>query len=499
MRRISLVVTLTVLAMAPSFGDSRIALLVANGDYANFSSLASPIPEAQSLAEVLSKLGFQVTILKNGSREQILEAFDSFGLSFKGKGGIAFFHYGGHAVQVDGRNYLIPTDAIIQDERKVSTRAVDVDELMTTLDSSESDTNIIILDACRNNPLPAGSRRSADRGLAVVGKKPKNSIIVYSAEAGSVAQDGLFTPTLVRLIASPGKSFSDILIQVRREVYDKSNGTQIPGEYNQLFSTVKFTPQGEAEMPSVPMSPLQKKTRPATNREDAFKQLIENSADAFSSGDVGKSLTFAEEALGIVGFDKDPDALWLEDRAKKAVSEQQTRLLDTIKKGDISKVRLMIENGIDIKYKEIGGNALIEACSRGEVQIAKYIIGMTGSAFFKYRPRETPMGAAVVAGHMDIVNLLLENGDDINFRPGSGNCTPLDEAIISASYNRGATTETIRYLVKNGADVNARDRDNNYRLNGGKDDVNTALWWARQCGNRSTDLIPLLKSLGARE
>jgi len=168
----------------------------------------------------------------------MLDELDNLKMRVNGKGGIAFFHYGGHGVQVNGANYLIPVDADIPDEKKVATRTVNIDEVMSSLDLCESDTNIVILDACRNNPLPAGSGRSASRGLSVVGIKPKNSIIVYSAEAGTVAQDGLFTPTLAKFIQEKNISFSDILLKVRNEVNLKSSGQQTPGEYNQLFNNI---------------------------------------------------------------------------------------------------------------------------------------------------------------------------------------------------------------------------------------------------------------------
>jgi TonB family protein len=109
---------------------------------------------------------------------------------------------------------------------------------MTTLDGSGSDVNVVVLDACRDNPLPATASRSASRGLSVVQTKPKNSLIVYAAEPGSKADDGLFTPTLAELIGSPGKSLSQIFKEVRRLVYKKSGGSQTPGEYDQLFDDV---------------------------------------------------------------------------------------------------------------------------------------------------------------------------------------------------------------------------------------------------------------------
>ncbi len=222
------------------FAENRVALLIANGAYKNFSSLSGPTAEAEALSTALIGLGFDVKLLKNATREQMLDELDSLKSRVKGKGGIAFLHYGGHGVQVNGANYLIPVDADIPDEKKVATRAVNIDEVMSSLDLCGSDTNIVILDACRNNPLPAGSGRSASRGLSVIGIKPRNSIIVYSAEAGTVAQDGLFTPTLTKYLQEKNISFTDVLLKVRNDVNQKSNGAQIPGEYNQLFNNIFF-------------------------------------------------------------------------------------------------------------------------------------------------------------------------------------------------------------------------------------------------------------------
>jgi hypothetical protein len=220
------------------FAENKYAILIANSKYRNFSSLDGPINEARDLSISLRSIGFTVELIENATREQMIDGLDSIKQKISGKGGVALFHYGGHGVQAQGKNYLIPVDADIPDERKLPTRAVDIDEIMSSLDSCGSDTNIVILDACRNNPLPAGAGRSASRGLSVVGVKPKNSIIVYSAEAGTVAQDGLFTPALTKLITQNDKSLNQILMQVRKEVSQKSNGTQIPGEYNQLFDDV---------------------------------------------------------------------------------------------------------------------------------------------------------------------------------------------------------------------------------------------------------------------
>ena len=218
------------------------ALLIANSKYSQFGGLANTDSDAQKLAKVLNFLGFQVSILKNASKEEMLDALKDFEAKVRGTNAIAFFHYGGHGVQVEGKNYLIPADAEIPDERRVSTRAVDLDEVIAVLDSAKPKASVLVVDACRHNPLPATATRSATRGLAVVGRKPKNSVIIYAAEAGNEAFDGLFTPILAEnLQEHSDKSLNQIMQKVRAEVFERSKGAQTPGEYNQLFEDLFFS------------------------------------------------------------------------------------------------------------------------------------------------------------------------------------------------------------------------------------------------------------------
>jgi formylglycine-generating enzyme required for sulfatase activity len=211
------------------------ALLIANGKYSHFPGLAYPVPDSEKLAAVLEKIGFRVRVVRNGSREQMLEAIQDFEKSLRGTGAIAFFHYGGHGVQVGGKNYLLPADADIPDERRVATRSVELDEVMGALESANARANVVVIDACRNNPLPVVAGRESLRGLSVIGAKPKNSIVIYAAEAGSVAVDGLFTPIFAAALESKGRTIDQVMKAVRGEVYARSNGQQTPGEYNQLF------------------------------------------------------------------------------------------------------------------------------------------------------------------------------------------------------------------------------------------------------------------------
>lgn len=259
MRRL-LSLALLVLSISP-LPAAKEALLIANAAYSHLGKLPNPVPDARQLADVLRRIGFNVSILENASREDMLLALGDFEERLRSNQGIAFFHYGGHGMQVDGKNFLIPADADIPDEKRVATRAVDVDEVMSALDASGAAANVVVLDACRDNPLPATSTRSAARGLSVVARKPKNSIIIYAAEADNRALDGLFTPVLAQAIAESGnRDISEVMKQVRKEVFTRSDGAQTPGEYNQLFDPLILSedrlsgespPQDFATIPAV--------------------------------------------------------------------------------------------------------------------------------------------------------------------------------------------------------------------------------------------------------
>jgi uncharacterized caspase-like protein len=147
MGKIAVVLVLLLAIGANAMSENRTALLIADWAYANFGRLATPVPEARALKAALERLGFEVTMVENSSREGMLDALSDFEQALRRRGGIALFHYGGHGLQVAGKNYLVPANAEIPDERRVATRAVDVDEVMGSLDASGSETNIVVLDA----------------------------------------------------------------------------------------------------------------------------------------------------------------------------------------------------------------------------------------------------------------------------------------------------------------------------------------------------------------
>lgn len=221
----------------PAFSsdENRVALVIGNSNYEFFSPLNTPVEEAKSVAETLERLGFDVILSLDANLEEMLDSLYIFEEKLK-SGGIAFFHYGGHGVQSNGQNYLIPVNSDISDERKLRTRSLNLSEVMSTLEISGSETNIIVIDACRNNPIP-GLERSGKRGLSIAGNQPGNSIIIYSAQAGSTATDGIFTPTLLNYLEQP-LGLTEILQNVQRDVQQQTGRNQRPGSYSELITPI---------------------------------------------------------------------------------------------------------------------------------------------------------------------------------------------------------------------------------------------------------------------
>ena len=234
MKKTILIATLMFTAAILS-AQNKTALVIGNGQYKNdFSALANPVPEARKMADALESIGFEVIRAYNvQSQDRFYALLEMFENKVKQRGGIALFHYGGHGVQVDGENYLLPTEMAIPDERRARSRGISVSEVTSAIESSGPDTSVIILDACRNNPFGRGG----ERGLARI-KPPRNSLVVYAADAGESARDGLFTPTLLKYLTRSGWSLNQVLQRTRADVLSSSGGRQSPGEYSQLLTDI---------------------------------------------------------------------------------------------------------------------------------------------------------------------------------------------------------------------------------------------------------------------
>jgi len=223
--------------------ENRTALVIGIGDYRT-APLKNPVNDAQDMAAALREVGFDVIHRENVNRREMRAAIREFGRKIR-QGGVGLFYFAGHGVEVGGSNYLIPLGSNIEEEFEVADEAVAADSVLRAMGDADNHLNIIILDACRNNPF-ARSFRSASRGLARM-TAPTGSLLVYATAPGSVAADGdgrngVFTKHLLDAMQNPGSTLEQVFKQVRINVGRDTSGRQVPWEESSLTGDFYFRP-----------------------------------------------------------------------------------------------------------------------------------------------------------------------------------------------------------------------------------------------------------------
>jgi uncharacterized caspase-like protein len=232
--------------------EQRIALVVGNGAYAE-APLANPVNDARDMAVTLRQSGFEVLSGENRNRRQMEDLIREFGQKIR-KGGVGMFYFAGHGAQVGGANYLIPVGAVINGEAEVKYEAVDVGFVLAQMEEAQNRLNIVILDACRNNPF-SRSFRSSSSGLASI-DAPIGTLIAYATSPGRTASDGsggngLYTKELLAAMRVPGLKIEDVFKRVRSEVRRQSNNQQIPWEASSIEGDFYFSAHGALPAPPV--------------------------------------------------------------------------------------------------------------------------------------------------------------------------------------------------------------------------------------------------------
>lgn len=222
--------------------DRRLALVIGNSAY-RISPLKNPVNDAQDIAAALRRVGFDVTIVRDATQQQMENAVREFGLKLR-QGGTGLFYYAGHGVQVAGENYLVPVNAVIQTEGDVKFSCLPAGLVLAKMEDAGNDVNIVILDACRNNSF-SRSFRNAEQGLAKM-DAPTGSLISYATAPGSVASDGagrngLFTQHLLKNIATPGLPITEVFMRVRQGVVQETKKKQVPWESSSLIGQFYFS------------------------------------------------------------------------------------------------------------------------------------------------------------------------------------------------------------------------------------------------------------------
>ncbi len=289
--RIILLVLLTAVSLSI---HARTALIIGNGDYPT-APLDNPVNDANDIADKLQVLGFEVAVLTNSSRRDMRRAIREYSENLKRSGGVGLFYYAGHGMQIKGVNYLIPTDAVMASEFEIPDEAVSANSVLRAVEDAGNDLNIVILDACRDNPFARSYRSAATRGLARM-DAPGGSIIAYATAPGNVALDGdgrngVYTKHLLNNLDKPAMPIEQMFKKVRIGVIDESQGKQTPWEESSLRSDFYFKP---AEVYEVNV-PDNRQGVPTLSSEKVTPQPERQNATAKGTSDSGSSGRKSEE------------------------------------------------------------------------------------------------------------------------------------------------------------------------------------------------------------
>jgi hypothetical protein len=224
----------------PSVGVGRAALVIGAGDYVGLPVLRNPPNDARAIAARLTALGYHVETLINPNREAITNALAGYQMLRRSSRPVDVFYYAGHAVEIQGRNLLLPVDMPVQPSN-IESQAIPVDFVLGQLPGTHNSTRIIILDACRNGPA---RWPGMGRGLAQL-SAPEGTYVAYSTAPGMVAADGRgrnspFTLALVNELSRPRQPIEAIFRSVRRSVAEATSGQQIPWDSSSLTESFYF-------------------------------------------------------------------------------------------------------------------------------------------------------------------------------------------------------------------------------------------------------------------
>ncbi len=244
---LSLISTLLLPNYASAAAESRVALVIGNDDYQNIVKLEKAVNDANSVAAELRKVGFDVQVLNNVGQKKMNQAINEFVQRVSG-GGVGVFFFAGHGLQINNQNFLVPVDMDTPKEADdVADQAISVPVLQDKLALAKAKYTLLVLDACRNNPLPKKAGRSigTTRGLAMT-NSPSGQTVLYSAGANQEALDslgnsdknpnGLFTREFLPMISQPGVSSTEALKKTRSMVIQKAKSVgheQQPAIYDQ--------------------------------------------------------------------------------------------------------------------------------------------------------------------------------------------------------------------------------------------------------------------------
>ena len=257
--------------------DKRVALVIGNGNYRNFQQLDNPVNDANGVAAALRAAGFEVILRLDATREAMNQALEQFDQALR-KADIGLFYFAGHAAQVDWHNFMVPISASLDVSPaaarnlagQVAQETVDLGDVLDRMGRADKKLNIVILDACRDNPFTEKAlelSRSLSRstgqtpikvGLGLVQSfAPPRTFLAYATAPGQVASDGSgkdspYSAALIQALALPGLKLEDVFKRVRNSVAEATHSAQIPWDNSSVFDDFYFRIPSAAELAKSP-------------------------------------------------------------------------------------------------------------------------------------------------------------------------------------------------------------------------------------------------------
>jgi 6-phosphogluconolactonase (cycloisomerase 2 family)/uncharacterized caspase-like protein len=468
-----LVLSASLLCFSPaSAQEQRVALVIGNGRYQHNTTLDNPPNDAADMAAALKRNGFTVTLLTDASRVGMEQSVRAFGNSLKNPNAIGMFYYSGHGAQAEAQNFLIPVDADIQDADELAYKAVNAESILAKMRSAGNKINIVVLDACRDNPFP-GSSRSGDKGLTIVTVKVPESVIVYATDPGSTAADGTgrnspFTKAFLENMDVPGQDITEMLKRVTSRVRADTNGVQTPWVSTNLTRDFTFKlasgtagalPAQPAAAPTISVTPSYGSIAVTTASEGTLYLDGRPMSDVPANAKVKLDMVeVGERSVDLHYADGHLEHQSATVKAGNAATVAFTYRPDFFKlaiTGTADEVRTALRSVADINARNKDGWTALMLASRDnqkpEVIALLLKAGADTSARDSRYGRTAQMWAAADNQNPEVLKALLNGGADINFRNMDG-----ETALMAAAANN-QNPEVIMMLLRAGADAKAKD------------------------------------------
>ncbi|MGA7327505.1 MAG: caspase family protein [Rhodomicrobium sp.] len=288
---------LLALAVLPVEAGKRVALVIGNSAYTQAGTLANPVNDAADMARALTGTGFDVILGLDLDRRSFDEKLRAFSRALEDADTAVLF-YAGHGLQVAGRNYLLPVDASLKSERDLDFETVPLDFVLRQMETGrEGKTNIVFMDACRDNPLARNLARSMGTRSASLGvglaevQTGVGTFIAYSTQPGNVALDGdgrnsPFTASLQTRVQEQGRNLTAVMIEVRKDVLKATGGRQVPWDHSALTSDFYFQAAASESAGSSSLSAAEQEAMQARLR--AIEEQIRSKTDRRQTLDLVK-------------------------------------------------------------------------------------------------------------------------------------------------------------------------------------------------------------------